>query len=169
MKGDLKKMKRILKKGFTLVELVIVIAVIAVLAAVLIPTFSDIIEKAENSSDLQEARNLFSEALIEDPTITDGTVYVQLVKKDEVKYVIFTDGAPVDNNKDGNYTNEENIPSQEDLKAIGNEGALAKIFNQDEEKAYLAGLVHDCAKNFEDSVLLDLINNEIVILSSLLK
>ena len=28
---------------------------------------------------------------------------------------------------------------------------LAKIFNQDEEKAYLAGLVHDCAKNFEDS------------------
>lgn len=38
---------------------------------------------------------------------------------------------------------------------------LAKIFNQDENKAYLAGLVHDCAKNFEDSYLLDLIKNEI--------
>ena len=39
--------------------------------------------------------------------------------------------------------------------------ALAKLFNQDEEKAYLAGLVHDCAKNFEDGYLLDLIKNEI--------
>ena len=38
---------------------------------------------------------------------------------------------------------------------------LAKLFNQDEQKAYLAGLIHDCAKNFEDSVLLDIINNEI--------
>lgn len=38
---------------------------------------------------------------------------------------------------------------------------LAKIFNQDEEKAYLAGLVHDCAKNFEDSKLLEIIKNEI--------
>jgi len=39
--------------------------------------------------------------------------------------------------------------------------ALAKLFNQDEQKAYLAGLVHDCAKNFDDGYLLDLIKNEI--------
>ena len=38
---------------------------------------------------------------------------------------------------------------------------LAKIFNQDEQKAYLAGLVHDCAKNFEDNTLLNIINSEI--------
>lgn len=38
---------------------------------------------------------------------------------------------------------------------------LAKLFNQDEDKAYIAGLVHDCAKNFDDGKLLDLINNEI--------
>ena len=37
------------KKGFTIVELVIVIAVIAVLAAVLIPTFADVISKAKDS------------------------------------------------------------------------------------------------------------------------
>ena len=29
---------------------------------------------------------------------------------------------------------------------------LAKIYNQDEEKAYLAGLVHDCAKNQDDFI-----------------
>ena len=38
---------------------------------------------------------------------------------------------------------------------------LAKIFNQDEKKAYIAGLIHDCAKNFEDKELLKLIKNEI--------
>ena len=42
-------MKR--RKGFTLVELVIVIAVIVILAAVLIPTFSGVIEKANNAKD----------------------------------------------------------------------------------------------------------------------
>lgn len=45
-------------KGFTVVELVIVIAVVAVLAAVLIPTFSSIIKKANISADMQTARNM---------------------------------------------------------------------------------------------------------------
>lgn len=44
------------KKGFTIVELVIVIAVIAILAAVLIPTFSSVIDNANKSSALQEGK-----------------------------------------------------------------------------------------------------------------
>ena len=43
--------------GFTIVELVIVIAVIAILAAVLIPTFAFMIKRAEESRDLQESEN----------------------------------------------------------------------------------------------------------------
>ena len=46
------------RKGFTIVELVIVIAVVAILAAVLIPTFSAIIKRANISSDIQTARNM---------------------------------------------------------------------------------------------------------------
>ena len=46
------------KKGFTIVELVIVVAVIAILAAVLIPTFSGIIRKANIASDTALAKNL---------------------------------------------------------------------------------------------------------------
>ena len=46
------------KKGFTLVELVIVIAVIAILAAVLIPTFSSLVKKANLSADQQEVRQI---------------------------------------------------------------------------------------------------------------
>ena len=46
------------KKAFTVVELVVVIAIIAVLAAVLIPTFANIIKKANISKDTQLIRNL---------------------------------------------------------------------------------------------------------------
>lgn len=46
------------RKGFTIVELVIVIAVVAILAAVMIPTFSAIIKRANISSDIQTARNM---------------------------------------------------------------------------------------------------------------
>ena len=41
------------RKAFTIVELIIVIAIIAILAAVLIPTFAGILKKADSSSDLQ--------------------------------------------------------------------------------------------------------------------
>lgn len=50
-------MKKNRRRGFTIVELVIVIAVIAILAAVLIPTFSNISEKAKKSAAQQTAIN----------------------------------------------------------------------------------------------------------------
>lgn len=45
------------KKGFTIAELVIVIAVIAILAAVLIPTFTGVISSANKSASLQTCKN----------------------------------------------------------------------------------------------------------------
>lgn len=51
-------MKKSNKNAFTIIELVIVIAVIAILAAVLIPTFSNLIEKANQSSDEQAVTNM---------------------------------------------------------------------------------------------------------------
>ena len=51
-------MKKQARKGFTIVELVIVIAVIAILAGVLIPTFASVIRKANISADTQVAKNL---------------------------------------------------------------------------------------------------------------
>ena len=56
-------MNKNMKRAFTITELVIVIAVVAILAAVLIPTFSNLIEKANVSNDTVLVRNL-NEALI---------------------------------------------------------------------------------------------------------
>lgn len=49
---------KITKRGFTIVELVIVIAVIAILAAVLIPTFSGLIRNAQLAADQALVKNL---------------------------------------------------------------------------------------------------------------
>ena len=69
------------RKGFTIVELVIVIAVIAILAGVLIPTFAGVVNKANESKALQEAKNAYTAdlALLNGQVEKDakGTHYVK--------------------------------------------------------------------------------------------
>ena len=63
------------KKGFTIVELVIVIAVIAILAAVLIPTFAGIIAKANQSADqhaVTQMNTILTSAQATNKLIVDG-------------------------------------------------------------------------------------------------
>lgn len=73
--------KRNNKKGFTIVELVIVIAVIAILAAVLIPTFSGVVEKANKSAAMQAAKNEYELYLAENAETLTG----------EENFIIVTD------------------------------------------------------------------------------
>lgn len=82
-------MKKLNKKGFTIVELVIVIAVIAILAAVLIPTFSGVVEKANTSARLQKARNAFVEWSAESSANaekTDKVIGVIIKESDTTNY-----------------------------------------------------------------------------------
>ncbi len=46
------------KSGFTLMEVIIVIAILAILAAIAVPTVSGYIEKSKESNDLQVATNI---------------------------------------------------------------------------------------------------------------
>lgn len=56
-------MKKMNKKGFTLAELLIVVAIIAVLVAIAIPVFSAQLEKSRQATDLANLRSSYAEAI----------------------------------------------------------------------------------------------------------
>ena len=89
-------MKKNNRKGFTIVELVIVIAVIAILAGVLIPTFAGIVEKANQSARAQEAAAALKAVLVvEDGAFdTDEYTYTFVIKDgDDVYKYEYANGA----------------------------------------------------------------------------
>ena len=53
------------RKGFTLAELLIVVAIIAVLVAIAIPTFTNQLEKAREATDAANIRALYAEVVAE--------------------------------------------------------------------------------------------------------
>jgi len=108
-------------KGFTIVELIIVIAVIGILAAILIPAFSNIIEKANAKSAYSDARGALSTYLAntstddEGVTVKEGTIFV--VEKAKKLHVfkfesnqLVVDGEPIDMG-DFDVTNDTTYPA----------------------------------------------------------
>lgn len=78
MKEMMKKVKE-RREGFTMAELLIVVAIIAVLVAVAIPVFSSQLGKAQASTDAANVRSAYAELIatnLSDPkaTLTNGTV-----------------------------------------------------------------------------------------------
>ena len=80
--------KKLNKKGFTLAELLIVVAIIAVLAAIAIPVFGAQLNKAKHNADVANVRAVYAEvlstAMIND-TDASGKVTVDMSKLNTVK------------------------------------------------------------------------------------
>ena len=65
------------KKGFTLMEMLIVVAIIAVLVAIAIPTMSDSLEKSKEAADMANIRSVYAEIVAN--YLTDNTADSQSV------------------------------------------------------------------------------------------
>ena len=82
------------RKGFTIVELVIVIAVIALLATILVPTFGNVVEKAQNAALIAEIKNAHAKYVAEYIGTGDysDTVYICFTENDARTYYLVDKG-----------------------------------------------------------------------------
>lgn len=69
----MRKMKN--SKGFTLMEMLIVVAIIAILVAIMIPTMTSALEKARDAADAANLRSAYAEAMVQliEGNTTTGT------------------------------------------------------------------------------------------------
>ena len=77
MKEMIKKVKE-RREGFTMAELLIVVAIIAVLVAIAIPVFTAQLEKSKEATDLANIRTAYAEIVAEKLT-TDNSVAAKSV------------------------------------------------------------------------------------------
>lgn len=68
--------KMLNKKGFTLAELLIVVAIIAVLVAIAIPVFTTQLEKSREATDLANIRSAYAGAVVE--FLNDGSTDIDV-------------------------------------------------------------------------------------------
>ena len=75
------------KKGFTLAELLIVVAIIAVLVAIAIPIFTGQLERAKEAADMANIRAAYAEACVK--AIEEGTYkHVEVSAQENPFYTI---------------------------------------------------------------------------------
>ena len=78
--------KKLNKKGFTLAELLVVVAIIGVLVAISIPIFTSQLEKAREATDMANIRAAYAEVVatgLTDPNKTHSTTVVMKQTKNE--------------------------------------------------------------------------------------
>ena len=73
-------MKKNNKKGFTLAELLIVVAIIAVLVAIAIPVFTAQLEKSREATDIANVRSAYAQVVTDYLTTSGNTAKAMTVE-----------------------------------------------------------------------------------------
>lgn len=105
--------KKTKKKGFTLIELIIVLAVMAIIAAIAIPSFTAVRNNSKKKADDQSCRTIERTVLT---LVADETVKVS---KDVVVTVTFSEDKKI---AAANPDNADNIEGEDKIKP-----ALAEV------------------------------------------
>ena len=115
------------KKGFTIVELVIVIGVIGILSAILIPTFVSLTSKANDAalkSNLANAYSMYA-ADAADGYVDDTTTAIRFASQDKV----FLSTSKEDNNKGYTYSTTDGWKVTEETRPSGYTLVADKLYN----------------------------------------
>lgn len=144
----LKKLKND-KKGFTLVELIVVLVILAILAALLVPALTGYIDKAKEKSIIAETRSVVMAAqTLEDEAYANAA---------DGKKVDFTDG----NNTDTTGATKGAVKNLAEVKGkigaieVGDNGKIMKLVYESKGKTctyYAAGAKEgsgDTAKTYD--------------------
>lgn len=87
------KKEKMNNKGFSLVELIIVIAIMAVLVVVLAPQYLKYVEKSRNSTDISNATSIVTALQV---YAADPDADPAFVKDDDIKITVNSGGISVD-------------------------------------------------------------------------
>lgn len=115
MMNKMRKMKN--KKGFTLMEMLIVVAIIAILVAIAIPTFASSLNKARVATDEANIRSGYASVMTD--VLTDENYSVEGGTTKSATYALNKDGSVTkDNATDAYLTQGKN--DKEDTAVAGN-------------------------------------------------
>ena len=108
MMNKMRKMKN--KKGFTLMEMLIVVAIIAILIAIAIPTFASSLNKARVATDEANIRSGYAEVMTE---VLLGNFDVEDVSGSTATYYLQKDGSVSTDNTSDNLYKCQGAPSSD--------------------------------------------------------
>ena len=161
-------MAKRLKRAFTIVELVIVIAVIAILAAVLIPTFTTLIDKANESNDIALVKNLNTALVSKEATDEVNTMQDALDAAYEYGYTVdkLTPSSSGDivwdevNNRFALINEKKEVVFEDGAKPLTNDATkiwkiVTELAGTQDYSWYVGGLSKEAIENFKFTMGVD--------------